>query len=428
MRLGGRLQAAIDILNDIKTRHRPAAEALKDWGLNHRFAGAHDRAAIGNIVYDTLRCQSSLCWRMDSQDYKDAAFGALLTGGGLTFSEIDAALHTDRFAPAALSTDRRNAWQSRLLDNAPPFIRADVPEWCTNALTESFGADWIEEGHALSERPPLDLRVNRLKGLGIISKISKALPYAAPIPWFSQTLRVAPIQKLERHPNVQTEAEFQKGYFEVQDLGSQIVARLVGAKAGMQVLDYCAGAGGKTLALAADMENRGQIHAYDADKARLAPIYDRLRRAGARNVQIHSTHAALDNLKGQMDLVLLDAPCTGSGTWRRRPDAKWRLSNNQLNQRIREQAQVLTSALPYLKEGGRLVYITCSLFPEENNHQIMYFLQQNPRFHALNLRPLWQEIIDHHAPHPTFIEQGLLLSPARTQSDGFFISILEKTV
>ncbi len=138
----------------------------------------------------------------------------------------------------------------------------------------------------------------------------------------------------------------------------------------MQVLDYCAGAGGKTLALSAAMENRGQIFAYDSEKARLAPIFDRIRRSDNRNIQVMSRPQELSGLAGQMDLVLVDAPCTGSGTWRRRPDAKWRLTQKQLDVRIAEQAAILDAAKAYVKPGGRLVYITCSVFDAENAGQI----------------------------------------------------------
>lgn len=426
MRLGGRLQAAIEVLQDIKSRRRPAADALKDWGLSHRFAGAGDRAAIGNIVYDALRERYSLEWRMESDDPHDVAFGALLEDGGLSFDELAQALEGDRFAPEMLSERCCRSWQTRKLADAPDYIQGNLPQWCIPLLQDIFGSRWLYEAIALAKRPPLDLRVNLLK-----TKPEKILRELAstnikPISWYGEALRIPPIEKLKRHPNVQAEPAFQKGYYEVQDLGSQIVATLAGAKAGMQVLDYCAGAGGKTLAMASDMENRGQIHCYDAEKARLAPIFDRLRRAGVRNVQPHVNIKDLEQLKGQMDLVLLDAPCTGTGTWRRRPDAKWRLTDGQLERRIGEQKTVLNATLPYLKEGGHLVYITCSLLSSENDKQIETFLEEHPDFHEVDMKVLWFNHFGEHAPKPVFPSHGLVLSPASTDTDGFFISVLEK--
>lgn len=426
MRLGGRLQAAIEVLQNIKTLRRPAAEALKDWGLSHRFAGAGDRAAIGNIVYDVLRKQYSLAWRMNSDNPHDMAFGALLEDGGLLLEELAQALEGDRFSPQMLSEQCCRSWQTRKFADASDYIQGNLPRWCVPLFANMFETHWLEEAVALAKRPPLDLRVNLLKAKP--EKVLRELAHTQvnAIPWYGEALRIPPIEKLKRHPNVQAEPAFQKGLFEVQDLGSQIVARLAGAKKGMQVLDYCAGGGGKTLAMASDMENRGQIHCYDAEKARLAPIFDRLRRARVRNVQPHVNIKDLDQLKGQIDLVLLDAPCTGTGTWRRRPDAKWRLTDGQLERRVSEQKTVLNATLPYLKDGGHLVYITCSLLSSENDKQIETFLKDNPGFHEVDMKALWFNHFGKHAPKPVFPSHGLILSPASTGTDGFFISVLEK--
>lgn len=313
MRLGGRLQAAIDILNDMEMRRRPVSEALKDWGLSHRFAGSGDRAAIGNIVYDALRHYASISWRMESEAPLDIAYGALLRGG-LDMQAIETKLVEDNFAPPLLAGEKQLFWQSRDLMQAPAHIRADVPQWCIGSLEKLLGADWMEEGAALAARPPLDLRVNRLKSTPQKVARELAVAGAVSVPWFEQALRVAPVTGMKRHPPVQAEPAFQKGWFEVQDIGSQIAARLCRARPAMQILDYCAGSGGKTLAFAADMENRGQIHAYDADKTRLAPIFARLQRAGVRNAQVHVHPGALEALTGRMDMVAVDAPCTGAGT------------------------------------------------------------------------------------------------------------------
>ncbi|WP_413154543.1 RsmB/NOP family class I SAM-dependent RNA methyltransferase [Bartonella sp. cb54] len=426
MRLGGRLQAAIDVLKEIEIRHRPASEALKDWGLSHRFAGAGDRAAIGTIVYDVLRRHYSLQWRMDSDDIRDIVFGTLLDTGKMTIEQIDNALEGDRFAPQLLEDKRRQSWKKRQLVDAPDYIRGDIPQWCQAHLLPLFADNWVIEAAALATRPSLDLRVNNLKATP--EKVLKELARTKvqSLSWFKQALRIAPIESFGRHPNVQVEPAFQKGHFEIQDLGSQIVAYLIEAKANMQVLDYCAGAGGKTLALASDMNNQGQIYAYDLDKARLAPIFDRLRRAGVHNVQTRAHREELKPLIGQMDVVLLDAPCSGTGTWRRRPDAKWRLTQEQVQRRQTEQSTILNEVLDYLKPNGRLVYITCSLFVDENEGQISRFLLQNPNFYPINMRELWQRHFSFATVQPIFSNCGLTLSPAAMKTDGFFLSILQQ--
>lgn len=427
MRLGGRLQAAIEVLDDINARKRPVADALKDWGLSHRFAGAGDRAVIGNIVYDALRRRLSTAWRMDSDAARDIAFGVLFSDVGMSVEDVAAALEGDRFAPEMLDGERLAVWNARDLADAPDHVRADVPEWCAPHLEAVFGADWVAEAAVLSTRPPVDLRVNRLKSTR--DKVLKELEHtgAAAAPVLEEAIRIPPLEAMGRHPNVQAEGAFQKGWFEVQDLGSQIAATLAAVRPGEQVLDYCAGAGGKTLALAAFMENRGQIHAYDADRPRLAPIYDRIKRAGVRNTQVHGHARDLVPLEGQMDVVFADAPCTGSGTWRRRPDAKWRLSPQQLERREQEQREVLAAAMTYVKPGGRLVYVTCSLFASENEDQMETFLQANPNFSAHAPQSLWETgIADRQAPLPLFATHGTILSPLRNETDGFYISVLTR--
>ncbi|MDN5926979.1 MAG: RsmB/NOP family class I SAM-dependent RNA methyltransferase [Hyphomicrobiales bacterium] len=426
MRLGGRLAAAIEVLDDIDGRHRPAADALKDWGLSHRFAGAGDRAAIGNIVYDALRRRRSAAWLLDEDTSRARAFGALLLEGGIDAEALNAGLEGDRFAPAPLSEDEIGRVGKRIPADAPDAVRADCPDWCVPLFVRAFGENWIEEAAALSERPPLDLRANTLKADR--QKVLHALKGAGaePSPIMPTGIRVPPISGNGRHPNVQVEPAFQKGWFEIQDEGSQIAADLAIANGATQVLDFCAGAGGKTLALSAAMGNHGQIFAHDAEKARLAPIFDRIRRAGCRNVQVVQP-AALPPLEASMDLVLVDAPCTGSGTWRRRPDSKWRLTDRQLEQRKAEQAVILENAKRYVKPGGRLAYITCSVFREENADQVSEFLKRNPAFQPADHMDLWRT---RHPDHPAAAlidpEGGIVLTPARSGTDGFFCSILQR--
>jgi 16S rRNA (cytosine967-C5)-methyltransferase len=426
MRLGGRLAAAIEILDDIGRRHRPAADALKDWGLSHRFAGAGDRAAIGNIVYDALRRRRSAAWLLDSDEPRALAFGALALEWGENGAAINAALEGDRFAPEQLGDAELAALQARRLDTAPEAIRADCPDWCVPHVEEAFGQAWVAELRALAARPTLDLRVNALNaGRDRVLAELKGTG-ASPTRIARHGLRISPIEGGGRHPNVQAEPAFQKGWFEVQDEGSQVVAELAGASASMQVLDFCAGAGGKTLALSAAMDNRGQVFAHDAEKQRLAPIFDRLRRAGARNVQTVAGAAGLEPLAGQMDLVVVDAPCTGSGTWRRRPDAKWRLTSRQLDVRLGEQTAILGEARRYVKPGGRLAYITCSIFPQENQRQVEAFVGADPDFAPVDHRELWASTYPGLEDLARTDGGGIVLTPAKSDTDGFFFALLER--
>ncbi len=427
MRIGGRLAAAIEILEDMQTRHRPAAEALRDWGTSHRFAGAGDRAAIGNIIYDGLRHRAMSRWRFGAGTARADAYGALLSGFGLSLDEIASQLDGDRFAPEPLSSEESERWRQTDPSVAPPAIRANAPDWSEFFFLEGFGEDWVAEATALAARPPVDLRVNTLKA--DVEKVSRALQKDG----VQQTaiarngLRLAPVTGFGRHPNVQATPEFQKGWFEIQDEGSQIVADLIFAQPKEQVLDFCAGGGGKTLALAAAMDNRGQIHAYDADRGRLAPIVDRIKRAGVRNVQVHSDRTTLTPLEAKMDRVVIDAPCTGSGTWRRKPDAKWRLTEQQLRARQAEQASILDDASAYVRPGGYLVYITCSMFRAENEEQIYAFGERHDGWDLLSAGEVWQDLFGFDKPLPWSEDLNCItLTPAATGTDGFFFAVMQK--
>jgi 16S rRNA (cytosine967-C5)-methyltransferase len=431
MRLGGRLAAAIEILADVETRRRPVADALKDWGLGHRFAGSGDRAAIGNIVYDALRHRASIAWAMGADTPRALALGAVGRHWSIGVEGLAGSLEGDRHAPAPLNDAERHGLAADL-SSAPAHVRADIPEWLLPHFEAAFDADWLEEGAALAARPPLDLRANALKADR--EKVLKALARqgAAATPFAPDGMRIPPTVDDARHPNVQAETAFQKGWFEIQDEGSQLAALLAGARPGDQVLDLCAGAGGKTLALAAAMENKGQIHATDSDRGRLAPIHERLRRAGTRNVQVHDAGAPLDALAGRMDRVLIDAPCTGVGTWRRRPDAKWRVSERALADRRAEQFALLEEAVRFLKPGGAIAYVTCSLLPGENAGQVSAFLERHPEVvtmpggEVVSASALPAEARAALAQAALLKPEGVTLTPRRTGTDGFFVALLRR--
>ena len=247
--------------------------------------------------------------------------------------------------------------------------------------------------------------------------------------WSPVGLRLA-LDADAKSPAIHAEPGFIKGLVEVQDEGSQLAALLCGAKPGQQVIDICAGAGGKTLALAAIMENRGQIYATDSDKRRLAPIHERLERAGVHNVQVRTPRAQenlLGDLERRADLVLIDAPCTGIGTWRRNPDAKWRVRPGALAQRVEEQAEVLDRAAALVKPGGRIGYVTCSLLADENGDQVRAFLARQSDFTLLPPVVL-TGVLEERAPlfreAALISEQGLLMTPRRTDTDGFYVAVL----
>lgn len=427
MRLGGRLAGAIEVLEDIETRRRPVADALKDWGLSHRFAGSGDRAAIGNIVYDALRMKLSHAWLLDDDSALTLGYAVMFRQWGFSPETLSAELEGDRFAPAPLPEEQIKALGDRQIADAPLHVQGDIPEWVVSSFERNFGDNWLAEARALTARPSLDLRANALKADR--DKVVKALERAgaeacrlAP-----QGVRVAAGKLSDRLPNVTAELSFAKGWFEVQDEGSQLVAGLVMAEGGEQVLDYCAGGGGKTLALSAIMHNKGQIHAYDADRKRLSPIIERLKRAGTRNVQVHDGLGALKPLVGKLDRVLIDAPCTGTGTWRRRPDTKWRLTEKNLGERVAQQREVLEAASVYVRPGGHLAYVTCSLLPQENQEQVRAFLADHPEFELRSSQDDFAKLTGQTAVAPLDAGgAGITLSPATSDTDGFYFCMLQR--
>ncbi len=419
-----RIAAAIEALDDIFVRRRPAADALKDWGLAHRFAGSGDRASIAGLVFDALRRKASSAWLVGDDSARASVLGALKQARGLDVEAIAALFTGEGHAPAPLSESERERLATASLDGAPAHVAGDFPEWLAPAFAESFGDDAVAEGRKLAERAPVDLRVNTLKttrekALAALKHLEPALTPLSPI-----GLRIAP-RGDGRGPALTAEPAYIKGLVEVQDEASQLAALLSGAAPGQQVLDLCAGAGGKTLTLAALMENHGQIYAADADARRLAPMYPRLERSGARNVQVRTPKAGRDTLAdllGRCDLVFVDAPCTGSGAWRRNPDAKWRIRPGALAERIKDQNEVLATASRYVKPGGRLVYVTCSVLKAENEDRVAEFLAANSEDLPLDAEHLARAAgLEKLAGMGSKLGAGLRLSPS-AGADGFYIA------
>ena len=425
-----RLSAAIEVLAELEARSRPIGDVLREWGQSHRYAGSGDRAAIAGLVYDALRRRASAAWVMADDSPRGLMLGTMRLARGLDADAIAKLADGSRYAPERLTEDEHLRLANADLTTAAAHVRGDYPEWLDPHLAQTFGDERAEEGAALSARAPLDLRVNLLKTNP--EKALAALEHfrVAPARWSPVGLRI-PLEADGKQPPVTAEPLFRKGGYEVQDEGSQLAALLSGAKAGKQVLDLCAGSGGKTLALAAAMENRGQIFAYDDDPRRLAPIHDRIKRSGARNIQVRSPRGekdVLEDLVGHIDLVLVDAPCTGTGVWRRHPDAKWRMRPGALEIRVREQVALLDQATRFLKPGGSIAYVTCSVLDAENGAQVRAFLERSPGFVPVPPAEFCKAIGDRGAILRTAAlesGEGLLLTPRRTETDGFFVSVLK---
>jgi 16S rRNA (cytosine967-C5)-methyltransferase len=426
-----RLSAAIELLETIDDQRVPAAKALKEWGTAHRFAGSGDRAAISGLVWDVLRRRASSAWIMGSDTARACLLGMLRLERKLDTEAIAALCDGSRFAPSALTDAERTALTSNSLDGAPAYVAGDYPEWLDPYFAEVFADDRALEATAMASRAPLDLRVNTLKASPEKVLASTAHLGTMPTRWSPIGLRIE-LGADARNPGIHAEEAFIKGQIEVQDEGSQLAAILSAAKPGEQVIDLCAGAGGKTLALAAMMQGKGRLIATDHDKRQLVPIHERLSRAGVHNCDVRTPKGegdALSDIRGSADLVMIDAPCTGTGTWRRNPDAKWRMRPGALEIRLKDQAEVLDRAAALVKPGGRIAYVTCSVLTPENGGQIRAFMARHPDFAVVppseTVAVLWDKAEDFAAATLQSAE-GLLMTPRRTGTDGFFVSVLKR--
>ena len=423
MRDAGRLAAAIEVLTEIEARRRPVRLALKTWGEGARYAGAKDRAWVSGLVLDVLRRRRSLAWRMGDDTPRAAVLAAVRFLWGWPVDKVAETAAEAPHGPGPLTPAEAAALEApRPLDEAPAAVRGDYADWLDASFARVFGEARVEEGAMLAERAPVDLRVNTLK-----TDPERALKALAPLDArpagvLPTALRIAAPEATARGGAVEAIPAFSKGWFEVQDLGSQVAASAAGDVRGKQVLDLCAGGGGKTLALAAMMGASGQIYAYDSDARRLTDTIRRGDRAGVRNLQIRSpiNPNPLKGLEGKMDVVFIDAPCTGTGSWRRHPDTKWRLTPEALARRTKDQDAVLDHGATFARPGGRLVYVTCSVLPEEDEDRVAAFLARAPGFHVKPVE-VPPELADRLTP-----EGYLRLTPRSSGTDGFFVAVLEK--
>jgi 16S rRNA (cytosine967-C5)-methyltransferase len=432
---GAQVAAAIDILAEIEAGQRPADDAAADYFRRRRYIGAKDRARIAGHVYTVLRHRSALDWwigRAGRGAVETVARSRVLAGlvlaEGWRPEAVAACCDGDRFRPAKLSAAEAlliNGLVNRTLHH-PQMSRAtanDLEEWLEPYFERVFGKGLEREMAALNAPASIDLRVNLLKVDRETARQALAAEgvRAEPTPWSPVGLRLA-----DRVP-LSALAAFKAGLFDVQDEGSQIAALLAGARPGMRVVDFCAGAGGKTLALAAGMANRGKLVACDVSARRLERAARRLRRAGVTNVERRALASERDKWvkrhAGGFDRVFVDVPCLGTGTWRRNPDAKWRSRPEDLAQLVERQQQILHSAARLVRPGGRLVYATCSLLREEDEAQSEAFLTASPDFFLVPAARAWEETIGGTSPGG---EDYLLLTPARHGTDGFFVAVFER--
>jgi 16S rRNA (cytosine967-C5)-methyltransferase len=477
-----RLAAAASVLDSIAQGRAPAEVVLKAWGAANRYAGSKDRRAVADRVYRVLRARGRLVWAMGGrEDGRALVIGSLALIDGLSLEEIETLHSGEGYGPRPLSKQERARITAGEGD-LPGWVAAGLPEFVVEDFKTTFGDRWSEEARELmAPRAPIDLRVNTAKAPvdAVASELTAAGLSPQPTPWSAHGLRLSS----EPPPNVQAQEAFKAGRIEIQDEGSQIVTWLAGAGLDFTpdsiVVDYCAGGGGKTLALAAlralppgggkgwdgggggkieraasawspiggqpdsgttstpipgpsPLQGEGRIVACDVVQKRLDNIRPRLQRAGvAADLRlIGQNGGGVEEFNGKADLVFVDAPCSGSGTWRRRPEDAWRLKPDEVERLHALQLRILAQAVALVKPGGRLAYVTCSMLTRENEATTDAFEAAHPDFQPLPVAAALASpnLTDAARERLAAAAAGhrLRLSPASTNTDGFFLALYER--
>ena len=428
-----RIAAVIALVADVDaTPRRPADATANDFFRGRRYIGSGDRRAVAERAWGVLRQRLRLNWHLQQVglplEPRHLVMAHLVLAEGWTLDGVDQGYAGGRFNPPPLDPGERRAvaalaGRQLASSDMPEAIRLNLPDWALEPFRIRFGTELAAEAEAMDSAAPLDLRANLLRTTregAAAALAAEGIPTEV-TPWSPWGLRMP-----DRRPILASKA-FADGLVEIQDEGSQLIALLTGAKPGMRVADYCAGAAGKTLAVAATMGNKGRIVACDVSNTRLEGAVKRLRRAGVDNAERHLLEPGdrwVKRRAGQFDRVLVDAPCTGTGTWRRNPDARLRTTPRDVRELADKQREILDTTAPLVGKGGRLIYATCSLLPEENVAQMDDFLVRHPEFETVPFLQAWQEATD--SPPPPVEGDWMQLSPHRHGTDGFFAAVLQR--
>ncbi|XXQ67556.1 RsmB/NOP family class I SAM-dependent RNA methyltransferase [Neisseriaceae bacterium B1] len=414
------LNHAAAVLAEILTFKQPADVVLSNYLREQKKLGRNDRHEIAETAFAALRHYEkiSAALRRPHVQSRKAALAALIFGRGMNISQFEDLLNEDDGEKEFVSSLKaRKAEFSGSLNTV-----AELPEWLIKKLQKHWKDEEIQSfGRSVAQPAPLDVRVNSLNGKRdkILAQLQTEFPKAIATPFAPHGIRFPDKPALNKH------SLFLDGTLEVQDEGSQLLAQLVGAKRGEIVVDFCAGAGGKTLAIGAQMANKGRIYAFDISEKRLANLKPRMTRAGLTNIhpeRVQSEHdPRIARLNGKADRVLVDAPCSGLGTLRRNPDLKYRQSPESVAQLLSQQQSILQAASQLVRAGGRLIYATCSVLPDENEQQVDTFLHNNPDFELLNASDLL-------AAQKIDLNTGVYLQTNTFEhgADGFFAAVLQR--
>jgi 16S rRNA (cytosine967-C5)-methyltransferase len=426
MKPGARLQAAIEItdliLQSVEEGGAAADQIVRQYFSRRRYAGSKDRRSVRETTYLVLRNRGVIAVLLGQGDIPLAGRSAvivttILKQDGET-DNLPELFSGEKYCAEALSDEELaliEQVKAGFAGELPDWANNNYPEWMDESLKRRFGENLEEAMASFSERATLDLRVNSLRGS--LEDASALLPYATQTPFATNGLRI------EEDNNIQSAPVYRDGLVDIQDEGSQLAVLVCAPQPGMTVLDYCAGAGGKALAMSAMMQNEGSIFAHDSAPARLERIAPRAKRLNCTNINIINK---LERILKDMDRVVLDVPCSGTGTWRRNPELRWRLTQDRLDDYIKIQREILADGATRVAVGGQLVYITCSVLPQEDEDQITAFLAEHEEFSLVSYQDNLAEQVTMMPETLSSIPECLLLAPHRHATDGFFVAVMQR--
>ncbi len=405
MQTAARYQAVLEIISDVFKDMKPADGIVDAYLKSRKYIGSKDRRFIADTVWEIIRNRMKLEFDAGSKEYRKILLTYLEKKG----EDVFAVFTGEQYAPQPLTEEEKSWLEKDNEDPYPPYVEAECPQWLFNKIKDMTALKM------LNVPASADFRIN-VKSRETAWEQLKAEGYDVyPTPYSPLGLR------LNDRISLGNCVAYREGLIDVQDEASQIAAILCDVRPEQKIVDYCCGAGGKSLAMAYLLQNKGHIFAHDVEKKRLIALKPRMERLNIKNIELIDFLATTDR---DFDRFVIDAPCSGTGTWRRSPDAKYRLNQNKLDKLTVIQADILRKAYEKTKVGGRIVYITCSVLREENENIVDSFVQEFPDMFFVNLRQLWEQKID--APYPGEEVKYLRMSPARTGTDGFFIAVLEK--
>ena len=404
MQLSAKYQAVLEIMQKVWQDQYPADNIIKEYLRNRKYIGSKDRKFITKTVWDIIRHRSRLEFETRCCEER------MLLLAYLKNEDFDIVADGSEYGLKSVSKEEKQKLKNLNEDDYPPYIENECPKW----LFEKINNTALTA--ALNTTAPADIRANFISREDAKAKLQKEGLFFSYTPYSPYGLRS------DERINLQNCMAYQNGEIEVQDESSQIGAILCDVRPEMKVVDYCCGGGGKSMMLGMLMKNKGEIWAHDKNVKRMDGLAKRAERLGVKNIKIADKLLPTD----LFDRFVIDAPCSGSGTWRRAPDAKYRLTPKQLKAIEQAQSEILQTAASHLRQNGRIVYMTCSVLPEENEAQIENFLQKNPQFETLNMQKLWERKLE--TVYPFNEIRWLKCSPLTTGTDGFFVCVLQKKI